>query len=89
MTRSLSLIHPPQVISFDASTILSKIYKAKPRKERKRIYKLASLLFQKVDSSDAKWWWWSFFLGGGGEWQDPLECIQHDDLTMLDDVWSI
>ena len=43
MTRSLSLIYLLQVISFNASTILSKIYKAKPRKERKRIYKLASL----------------------------------------------
>ena len=27
-----------------------------------------------------------FWGGGGGEWQDPFECIQHDDLTMLDDV---
>ena len=26
------------------------------------------------------------FLWGGREWQDPFECIQHDDLTMLDDV---
>ena len=26
------------------------------------------------------------FLHGGREWQDPFECIQHDDLTMLDDV---
>ena len=43
MTRSLSLIHLLQVISFDASTTLSKIYKAKPKKERKCIYKLASL----------------------------------------------
>ena len=54
MTRSLSLIHLLQVISFDASIILSKIYKAKPRKERKRINLLHYILFQKVDSSDAR-----------------------------------
>ena len=36
---------------------------------------------------DDYYYYYCFFWGGGGgEWQDPFECIQHDDLTMLDDV---
>ena len=37
-----------------------------------------------VDDDDDDYYY--CFLGGGGEWQDPFEYIQHDDLTMLDDV---
>ena len=37
-----------------------------------------------VDDDD--YYYYCFLVGGGGEWQDPFECIQHDDLTMLDDV---
>lgn len=36
-----------------------------------------------VDDDD---YYYYCFFGGGGEWQDPFECIQHDDLTMLDEV---
>ena len=40
-----------------------------------------------VDDDDDDYYY-CFLRGGGGgrEWQDPFECIQHDDLTMLDDV---
>ena len=86
MTRSLSLIHP--LLPLMLAQFFQKYIKLNLEKKGNAYITLLHCIQQwtavmLVDDDDDYYY---CFVGGGGEWQDPFECIQHDDLTMLDDV---
>ena len=92
MTRSLSLIHP--LLPLMLAQFFQKYIKLNLEKKGNAYITLlhciqqwtAVMLVDDDDDNDDDYYCFFFFGGGGGEWQDPFECIQHDDLTMLDDV---